>query len=348
MLRYALVGCGRISGVHLDAVARHYKDNKIKLVALCDIVEEKALHAKEDYISKTNDTDINCYTSLDEMLDKEKIDVIAICTPSGLHPEQGIKAAKRGVHVLTEKPMGCDMEEVDKLIRTCEDNNVKLFVVKQNRLNPTCAALLDAVDSNRFGRIYMVQSNVYWYRGQDYYDSDDWRGTWKLDGGAFMNQAVHYADLVQRVGGKIKSVAAFIDHLDRKIEAEDTGSAVIKFENGAIGNMNVTMLTSIGDYEGSLTVLGEKGFVKIGGLGLNKIIEWKFDEEISVDKEINGLSYHTTSVYGFGHMGVYANLIDSIENGVSFFVDGYEGRKSVELVLAIYESARENKVVTLA
>ncbi len=348
MLRYALVGCGRISGIHLDAVARHYKENKIKLVALCDIMEEKALLAKESYISKTNETEVNCYSSMDEMLDKEELDVIAVCTPSGMHPEHGIKAAKKGIHVLTEKPMGCDLEEVDNLIKACEENNVKLFVVKQNRLNPTCSALIEAVDANRFGKIYMVQSNVYWYRGQNYYNSDDWRGTWKLDGGAFMNQAVHYADLVQRVGGNIKNVSAFIDHLGRKIEAEDTGSAIIRFENGAIGNMNVTMLTSIGDYEGSLTVIGEKGFVKLGGLGLNKILEWKFDEEMPIDKDITNLSYHTTSVYGFGHVGVYANLIDSIDNGASFLVDGYEGRKSVELVLAIYESAKENKVVTLS
>lgn len=136
MLRYALVGCGRISGIHLDAVARHYKENKIKLVALCDIMEEKALLAKESYISKTNETEVNCYTSMDEMLDKEELDVIAVCTPSGMHPEHGIKAAKKGIHVLTEKPMGCDLEEVDNLIKACEENNVKLFVVKQKQAQP--------------------------------------------------------------------------------------------------------------------------------------------------------------------------------------------------------------------
>src|SRR5690554_6928647 len=162
MLKYALIGCGRISGTHIDAVCRYYKEKKMKLVALCDLDEQKAKIAKGLYINKTLDSDVNLYTSIDAMLENEQLDVVALCTPSGLHPEHGIKVANKGIHVLTEKPMGCSLNKVDELISACENNKVKLFVVKQNRLNPTIAALLDAVDSGRFGKIHLIQSNVYW------------------------------------------------------------------------------------------------------------------------------------------------------------------------------------------
>ncbi len=347
MLRYGLIGCGRISSVHLDAVSHYFKEGSIKLTALCDIVKEKALHAKDSYEKATGDCEVNIYTDVADLLNNEKLDIVAICTPSGLHPIHGIMCAQKGINVLTEKPIGCSLKAADELISACDDAKVKLFVVKQNRLNPTNMALFDALEKGRFGKLYMIQSNVYWYRAQQYYDSDAWRGTWLLDGGAFLNQAVHYADMVQRVWGPIHSIAAFIDHLERNIEAEDTGSAVIKFKNGAIGNMNVTTLTSIGDYEGSFTVIGEKGFVKIGGNCMNRIDKWEFNEPAPEDHTIQNNSYKSTSVYGFGHQAVYGKMIDSLLNNSPIFVDGREGRKSLELVMGIYESSHENKIVVL-
>lgn len=347
MLRHALIGCGRVSSTHIEAIAHFYKENKMRLVALCDIDESRAITSKNLYNKITGDSAVNTYSLIDEMLEKEQLDSISICTPSGLHPEHGIKAAKKGINVLSEKPIGCSIEEAKKLIETCDELGVKLFVVKQNRLNPTCASLLNAVDTGRFGRIYMIQSNVFWLRTQDYYDGDPWRGKIKLDGGAFLNQAVHYADMVQRIGGPIESVASFIDHLARDIEAEDTGCAVIKFKNGAIGNLNTTMLTSLGDYEGSLTVIGEKGFVKIGGNCLNQIQEWSFKEPLPEDTNIKNNNYSTSCVYGHGHVGIYGKMIDSLTENAPIFVDGNEGLKSLQLVMAIYQSSNEKKVVTL-
>jgi UDP-N-acetyl-2-amino-2-deoxyglucuronate dehydrogenase len=244
MYKIALIGCGRISGKHLESISQ--LNNDLKLVAVCDIVKERAKDAGEKYV-------VDWYTDYQKMLERGDIDVVSICTPSGLHPEHGIAAAKRGIHVVSEKPMAITLEGADQLIRTCDQARVQLFVVKQNRLNTTMQLLKRAVDKNRFGKIYMIQSNVFWQRPQSYYDMTKWRGTWEFDGGSFMNQASHYVDAIQWLIGPVESVIAETATMARHIETEDTGSAILKFRNGVIGTINVTMLTYPKNFEGSIT-----------------------------------------------------------------------------------------------
>lgn len=335
-MNIALVGCGRISKNHFESIKEF--PNDLNLVAVCDIVEEKAKKAGDKYGTKY-------YTKYKKMLEQENIDIVSVCTPSGLHPKHGIMAAKKGINVVTEKPMGITLNSVDDLIKVTDENKVKLFVVKQNRLNTTMQLLKKAILKNRFGRIYMVQSNVFWQRPQEYYDMADWRGTWEFDGGAFMNQASHYVDALYWLIGSIESVTAETATLSRKIEAEDSGSAVIKFRNGAIGSINVTMLTYPKNYEGSITILGEKGTVKIGGLAVNNISKWEFEDYDDDDKFIEQSNYNPPNVYGYGHIPYYQNVIDTLKGKSKANTDGRSGRKSLELILGIYRSAKTGKRV---
>lgn len=335
-MNIALIGCGRISKNHFESIKKF--PNDLNLVAVCDIVEKKAKKAGAEYGAKY-------YSNYEKMLEKEDIDIVSVCTPSGLHPKHGIMAAKKGINVVTEKPMGITLKSVDELIKTADDNKVKLFVVKQNRLNTTMQLLKRAILKNRFGRIYMVQSNVFWQRPQEYYDMADWRGTWEFDGGAFMNQASHYVDALYWLIGSVESVTAETATLARKIEAEDSGSAVIKFRNGAIGSINVTMLTYPKNYEGSITILGEKGTVKIGGLAVNKIEKWDFEDYDEDDKFIEQSNYQPPNVYGYGHIPYYQNVIDTLKGKTKANTDGRSGRKSLELILGIYRSAKTGKRV---
>ncbi len=327
MLKIGLIGCGRISKNHFEAVA---DQADAEIAACCDIVEERASGAASTY-------GIPVWTTrYQEMLERKDIDLISICTPSGFHPQHGILAARAGKHVLTEKPMGCRLEEADELIETCQKHGVRLFVVLQNRLNPAVKLTRRAYDEGRFGRIYMITSNVFWTRPQEYYDMAPWRGSWALDGGAFMNQASHYVDMVQWFGGEIDKVEAITATLARKIEVEDTGAAIIRFKNGAIGSINVTMLTYPKNMEGSITILGEKGTVRIGGTSMNKIEHWQFGDIRPYDKEIERHNTNPDSVYGFGHNGYYQNVINSIMNDSIPSSDGLEGRKSLCLLEQIY------------
>ncbi|MEA1986787.1 MAG: Gfo/Idh/MocA family oxidoreductase [Candidatus Marinimicrobia bacterium] len=336
VLNIALIGCGRISKNHFESIKHFPKD--LNLVAVCDIDEKKAKSAGEKYGAKH-------YTNYKEMLNRGDIDVISICTPSGLHPEHGIMAVEKGINVITEKPMGITLDSVDKLIKAADKNKVKLFVVKQNRLNTTMQLLKNAILKNRFGRIYMVQANVFWQRPQEYYDMADWRGTWEFDGGAFMNQASHYVDALYWLIGSVESVTAETGTLARKIEAEDSGSAVIKFRNGAIGSINVTMLTYPKNYEGSITIIGEKGTAKIGGLAVNNIQKWEFEDYDDDDKIIEQSNYNPPNVYGYGHIPYYENVIETLKGNAKANTDGRSGRKSLELILGIYKSAKTGKRV---
>lgn len=275
------------------------------------------------------------------------MDAVILSTPSGLHPMQGIMAAEKGLHVVSEKPMATNLKMADAMIHACDQNGVKLFVVKQNRLNATLQLLKRAVDKGRFGRIYMASVNVFWTRPQEYYDQAKWRGTWEFDGGAFLNQASHYVDMMEWLMGPVESVMAYTATMARRIETEDTGVAALRFRNGALGNMNVTMLTHPKNYEGSITILGEKGTVKIGGIAVNKIEHWEFEEYDDDDKLIQTTDYLPPNVYGFGHTGYYQNVLDVLENGEEPNTDGREGRKSLEIILAIYKSAREGKSIPL-
>ncbi len=327
MVNIGLIGCGRISNNHFQAIEQQ---QDAQVIACCDIDEERAHQAAEKYnIAKWT-------VNYENLLNDVNIDLISVCTPSGLHPKHGIMAAKAGKHVLTEKPMGCRLVDADKLIETCNREGVKLFVVLQNRLNPSIHLVRRAFEEGRFGRIYMITSNVFWTRPQDYYDMASWRGTWALDGGAFMNQASHYVDMVQWFGGPIEDVKSISDTLARNIEVEDTGSAIIRFKNRAIGNINVTVLTYPHNIEGSITILGEKGTVRVAGTSMNKIELWEFADNRDYDADVEKSNTNPTSVYGFGHQGYYQNVISCLKGKSIASSDGLEGRKSLDLLEKIY------------
>jgi UDP-N-acetyl-2-amino-2-deoxyglucuronate dehydrogenase len=224
---------------------------------------------------------------------------------------------------------------------------VRLFVVKQNRRNRTLQLLKQAMAEGRFGRVYNVAVNVFWTRPQEYYDSAEWRGTWEFDGGAFMNQASHYIDLLDWIVGPVESVMAYTGTLARNIEVEDTGVAALKWRNGAMGTINVTMLTYPKNLEGSITILGEKGSVRVGGLAVNEIKHWDFADKHAMDAEVEAASYQTTSVYGFGHPLYYDNVINTLRGEAVPETDGREGLKSLELLIAMYLSSRDGRRVNL-
>ena len=333
-IRFGLVGCGRISNNHFEAIKK--LSDKIELVSVCDIIPERADEAAQK----------NCtapFYSLDDMLKNSDAEIISICTPSGLHPIQTVEIANSGRHVICEKPMALHLEDAVKSIDACNRANKHLFVVLQNRMNPTLQLLKKAVETGRFGKIYMVNINVFWQRPQSYYDQAAWRGTWALDGGAFMNQASHYVDLLNWLIGPIESVHSYTATLARHIEAEDSGVANILWKSGAIGSLNVSMLTYPANLEGSITILGENGTVKVGGLAVNEIQFWDFKDKTEDDELIRKASYETTSVYGHGHGPYYARVYDVLSGKSDKFTDGYEGIKSLEVLCGLYKSSREGK-----
>lgn len=337
-VRFALVGCGRIAANHFEAIRKHA--DRCEITDVCD-VDPAALAAA---VGKTG---AQGHANLASMLATSKADCIVLTTPSGLHPTQAAEAAKAGFDVMTEKPMATRWTDGLDMVRACDEAGVRLFVVKQNRRNRTLQLLKEAVDKGRFGRIYMVNVNVFWTRPQEYYDSAAWRGTWEFDGGAFMNQASHYVDLLDWIAGPVESVMAYTGTLARNIEVEDTGVAALKWRNGAMGTINVTMLTYPKNLEGSITILGEKGSVRIGGVAVNEIKHWEFSEDDSMDRKIADASYQTTSVYGFGHPLYYDNVIKTLRGEAKAETDGREGLKSLELLIAMYLSARDGKRVNL-
>ena len=328
--RIALVGCGRISRNHFDSIRRI---DGLQVSAVCDSVPERAREAGER-------EGVPWFTSYDEMLQRAECDVVTIATPSGLHSAQGIAAAHAHKHVITEKPMSITLTQADDLVKACDEAGVQLFVVKQNRLNPPIQLLKRAVDKGRFGRIYMANVTVRWQRPQDYYDQAPWRGTWEFDGGAFLNQASHYVDLIQWIVGPVETVLAKTATQARRIEAEDSGVAVLKFRSGALGVIEVNVLTYPKNLEGSLTVLGEKGSVKVGGTAVNKVETWLFADYDDDDKLVESASTNPPNVYGFGHEGYYRNVLAVLRGDAQPGTDGRAGRKSLELILGIYESAK--------
>jgi UDP-N-acetyl-2-amino-2-deoxyglucuronate dehydrogenase len=331
------VGCGRISKNHVEAISRI---DGFELVAASDQDPERAKAIAEPL-------GIPWFNSYEKMLADVESDLVSICTPSGLHPAQGVAAAKSGRHVVTEKPMAISLTAADELVNACDANNVHLFVVKQNRLNEPVRMLKKAVDGGRFGRLYMASCTVFWARPQDYYDQASWRGTWEFDGGAFMNQASHYVDLIQWLMGPVESVMAKTATLARKIETEDTGVAVLRFRSGALGVIEVTMLTYPRNMEGSITLLGEKGTAKIGGTAVNKVEHWEFAEPVADDERIRAMESNPPSVYGYGHEGYYRNVLAVLRGDAKPETDGRAGRKSLELILGIYESAKTGRDVPL-
>lgn len=337
-IRFGIVGCGRISDRHVSAIKAH--EERAEIVAICD-------SSKEVLSEQAAKLDVAGYTSLDSMLAESEVDCVVLCTPSGLHPPQTIQVAQSGRHVITEKPMATRLADGKQMVATCDKEGVRLFVVKQNRLNPTLQLLKKATMKRRFGRIYMVNVNVFWTRPQDYYDSARWRGTWEFDGGALMNQASHYIDLLDWLIGPIESVHAYTSTLERNIEVEDSGVANIKWRSGALGSVNVTMLTYPKNLEGSITILGEKGTVQIGGVAVNEIKNWEFLEPDDDDLAVKDASYGTSSVYGVGHPLYYDNVINVLLGQAQPQTDGREGLRSLETLIAMYTSARDGRRVSL-
>jgi UDP-N-acetyl-2-amino-2-deoxyglucuronate dehydrogenase len=337
-VRFALAGCGRIAANHLGAIERHA--DRAELVAVCD-TDAAAARAAADR------TGARAFDSYRAMLSESDADCVILTTPSGLHPQQAIEAASARRHVMTEKPMATRWADGLAMVKACDEAGVRLFVVKQNRRNRTLQLLRQAIQGGRFGRIYMVTVNVFWSRPQSYYDSAAWRGTWEFDGGAFMNQASHYIDLLDWLIGPVESVMAYTGTLARNIEVEDTGVAALKWRNGAMGSVNVTMLTYPKNFEGSITVLGEHGTVRIGGVAVNQIEHWEFAEKHEMDSQLDEASYQTSSVYGFGHPLYYDNVIRTLRGECEPETDGREGLKSLELLIAMYRSARDGKRINL-
>jgi UDP-N-acetyl-2-amino-2-deoxyglucuronate dehydrogenase len=337
-IRFAVVGCGRIAQSHFEALRKH--GERAELVAVCDIdpaALERAAAA----------TGAQAFDNLASLLDAGGVDCVVLTTPSGLHPSQAMQVARSGVHVMTEKPMATRWGDGLAMVRACDAAGVRLFVVKQNRRNRTLQLLKQAVQQGRFGRIYTVAVNVFWTRPQDYYDSAAWRGTWEFDGGAFMNQASHYVDLLDWIVGPVESVMAYTGTLARNIEVEDTGVAALRWRTGALGTVNVTMLTYPKNMEGSITILGERGSARIGGVAVNEVLHWQFDEPHAMDGQVDDASYQTTSVYGFGHPLYYDNVIGTLRGEAQAETDGREGLRSLELLIAMYLSARDGKRVNL-
>ena len=339
-LQFALVGCGRIANRHSELLGNHQIKNA-KLVAVCDIMEEKAKKIAEQF-------QINYYTDMDKMMQSEKIDVVVILTESGNHAKHTTHLAKYGKHIIVEKPMALTIDDADDMIIACEKNNCRLFVVKQNRFNVPVLKLRQALDSGRFGKVFMGTVRVRWSRPQSYYDQDQWRGTWAMDGGVITNQASHHIDLLEWMMGKVDAVYAKSINALADIEVEDTAAVILKFRNGGIGVVEATTAIRPKDLEGSLSILGENGSVEIGGFAVNKMLHWNFQKTLPEDKEvIQKYSVNPPDVYGFGHRAYYNHVVDSILNNKKQMVDGLEGRKSVEIISAIYESMETRKEVFL-
>ncbi len=336
-IRIAIVGCGRVSINHFASIAKH--SESLELAAVCDTDAAVLAHHAGTY-------GVPGYLDMEEMLKSERIDLVALCTPSGIHPDQAILAARCGIHVVTEKPMATRWADGVRMVKACDDAGVELFVVKQNRRNTTLRLLKQAVEEKRFGKIHLVQINVFWTRPQSYYDQAKWRGTWEFDGGAFMNQASHYVDLLDWLVGPVEKVQCMTS-TTRNIEVEDTGVLNVKWQSGALGSMSVTMLAYPQNLEGSITILGEKGTARVGGVAVNDIQIWQFAEPRDYDQNVLDASYETTSVYGFGHPLYYANVVDALRGKAKPETDGREGLRSLELLIAAYMSARDGRTVSL-
>ncbi|QCG93048.1 Gfo/Idh/MocA family oxidoreductase (plasmid) [Azospirillum sp. TSA2s] len=341
-LGFALVGCGRIAVRHAELLGSGRIEGA-SLSAVCDLVEERAKAFGERW-------GVPAFTSAETMMEAlgNRIDVLSILTPSGSHAKLTVDLAVHGKHILVEKPMALTLEDADAMIAACDAAGVKLFVVKQNRFNLPVTHLREAFDAGRFGKIVMGTVRVRWRRDQAYYDQADWRGTWAQDGGVFANQASHHVDLLEWFLGEPESVYATARTALVNIETEDTGVAVIRFRNGAIGVVEATTAARPRDLEGSLSILGEKGTVEIGGFAVNEMRVWQFADAQPEDEAVRQ-NAHTNppNVYGFGHAAYLHNVVETIRNGKRALVDGLEGRKSLELISAIYESIFSRQEVHL-
>lgn len=344
-MKYALIGCGRISTNHIKAAV----NNKLEIVAVCDIVPERmdevlAKHGLE------NDRTIARYTDYKKMIaEHPELQLISIATESGKHAEIALYCIERGINVIIEKPIAMSIADAEKIISLGENKKVKVSACHQNRFNIAVQQMRRALESGRFGKISHGSIHVRWNRNRDYYDQAKWRGTWAQDGGALMNQCIHGIDLLRwMMGDEVDEVYGvtkqqFHDYL----ECEDIGMAVVKFKNGAVGTIEGTTNVFPKNLEETLYLFGEKGTVKLGGKSTNAIDVWDFADETSADADKKGLFEQTSNVYGNGHTSLFADVIDAIKNDRKPYVDAVAGRNALEMILAVYKSAAEGKPVKL-
>jgi UDP-N-acetyl-2-amino-2-deoxyglucuronate dehydrogenase len=336
-LRFGLVGCGRVAPRH----AKFLGDlPEATLSAVADIVDTRADHFAREYGA-------DAYYDYEKMLERDDLDVITVCTPSGLHAEMGIKAVQAGKHVLVEKPIALSLEDANALIKAASTAGVLLGVVLQNRYNPPMQKTCEAVRAGLLGRLLLGNATVRWFRPQEYYE-DDWHGTLAMDGGALMNQSIHHIDALQWLIGDVESVFAYTATLAHQMEAEDTGVAVLKFKNGALGTVEGSTVTYPQNLEGSVAIFGEHGSIKVGGTALNRRVIWKIDGQLEHEREIlTQEQLDPPSVYGSSHREVIADMIDAVQNNRPPQTNGSEAIRSLAIVLAIYESARTGQPVSL-
>ena len=341
-MRYALIGCGRISPNHIVAA----QNNKLEIVAICDVVEA----CMEDKRLKFKlGEEVKSHTDYKEMLDKEKPELVAICTESGKHAEIALYCIEHGCHCIIEKPIALSIKDADAIIAAAIKYHVKVSACHQNRFNKSVQIIREAIDMNRFGRLFYGTAHIRWCRDHEYYDRADWR-TWAQDGGALMNQCIHNIDLLRwMMGSEIVEVVGMTDKLNHDyIEAEDLGIALVKFKNGSYGMIDGTTNVYPKNLEETLYIFGEKGTVKAGGQSVNIIEEWRFSDLLD-DPEVVKERFHENppNVYGYGHTPLYADMINAIENDRQPYITAMDGKKAMELVLAIYKSAAEGKSIKL-
>lgn len=341
-MNYALIGCGRISPNHIAAA----KANGLNFTSICDI----NMHNMHDKVLKFELGPIHTYMDYRKLLDKEKPELVAICTESGKHASIALECIDAGCNVIIEKPIALSLADADEIIRRGREKGVKVCASHQNRFNKSIQKIRDAVVKERFGRLFYGTAHIRWCRDWEYYSRAEWRGTWEQDGGALMNQCIHNADLLRwMMGDEIEEVVGMTDRLNHPyIEAEDLGIALIKFKNGAYGILEGTTDIYPKNLEETLYLFGEKGTVKAGGTSVNKIEEWKFSDQLD-DPEmvIRQFAENPPNIYGFGHTPLYADMIHAIENDCEPYVSGEAGRRALELILAVYKSAAEGKSVKL-
>lgn len=342
-LKYALIGCGRISNNHIAAAL----ENSLNIVALCDIKPERI----EEKIHKFKLLkDVKKYTDYKEMITKEKLDLIAICTESGKHGRIALDCIEAGCHLIIEKPIALSLEEADEIINRSKIKNIKVCACHQNRFNKSIQKIREAIENKRFGKLFYGTAQIRWNRGQEYYNQAKWRGTWEHDGGALMNQCIHNIDLLRwMMGNDISEVIGLTDRLAHNyIEAEDFGVAIIKFSNGSYGIIEGTTNVYPQNLEETLYIFGEKGTVKAAGQSVNLIEEWRFADGLDDPDDIKlRYSENPPNIYGFGHKPLYRDFIEAINSDREPYVTAQDGRRALELVLAIYKSAAEGRSVKL-
>ena len=340
VVRIAIVGCGRIARRHAELLSSGAIEGAT-LAGVCDNVGERAEAMGTRH-------GVPWFTDMIEMMSDLDPDAVAVLTPSGDHARHTIALAQFGKAIIVEKPMALTLDDADAMIAACDRHSCRLFVVKQNRFNVPVVKLREALESGRFGRLVLGTARVRWCRRQDYYDQDDWRGTWARDGGVLANQASHHIDLLEWMMGDVESVFAHSRTALVEIEAEDTAVATVRFRNGALGLIEATNATRPRDLEGSISILGEFGSVVIGGFAVNEIQSWSFEEESEDDLAVRErFSVNPPDVYGFGHKAYYEHVITCLRGPTPALVDGLEGRRSLELITALYESIETGREVSL-